>query len=133
MSNPVNCHTSASACSHPPRTWPNSWSETIRTVYGRICSSLPDQLIHSTHLVPFFALYRYGLGKRLLQERMTVVGQYSSDRIASPFLATFPVLMEYTDIVDVLRSVWNERAKTLTKDTKVNTAQIEGICRNRKI
>jgi hypothetical protein len=74
-------------------------------------------LIWRTQLAPFGAYYRRLLAQRLIGERVANV--LSTDRVPSPFLATFVRLAHCDDVMDVLRVCWNERQKTLNRNVKV--------------
>ncbi|XP_073906342.1 nephrocystin-1 isoform X2 [Castor canadensis] len=78
-------------------------------------SLLPETLIGSmcsTHLLIF---YRQILGDVLLRDRTNL---QSADLISHPVLATFPKLLEQSDLMDALRSAWAEKESTLKRSEK---------------
>ncbi len=75
-------------------------------------------LVWRTQLAPFGSYYRRLLAQRLIGERVANV--LSTDRIPSPFLATFVRIAHCDDMMDVLRLVWNDKQKTIGRTAKVN-------------
>ncbi|XP_073413598.1 nephrocystin-1 isoform X3 [Dendrobates tinctorius] len=65
-----------------------------------ILNLLPETLVGSICHIPLVVFYRQILGDVLLKQRSNV---QSTDLICNPVLATFPRLMEQTDVMDALR------------------------------
>ncbi|KAB0358477.1 hypothetical protein FD754_002633, partial [Muntiacus muntjak] len=78
-------------------------------------SLLPETLIGSMCCVHLLIFYRQILGDVLLKDRMSLS---SADLISNPVLATFPKLLEESDIMDALRSSWAEKESTLKRSEK---------------
>ncbi|XP_068828915.1 nephrocystin-1 isoform X2 [Capricornis sumatraensis] len=78
-------------------------------------SLLPETLIGSMCCVHLLIFYRQILGDVLLKDRMSL---NSADLISNPVLATFPKLLEESDIMDALRSSWAEKESTLKRSEK---------------
>ncbi|XP_040123486.1 nephrocystin-1 isoform X5 [Oryx dammah] len=78
-------------------------------------SLLPETLIGSMCCVHLLIFYRQILGDVLLKDRMSL---NSADLISNPVLATFPKLLEETDVMDALRSSWAEKESTLKRSEK---------------
>nr|XP_020732409.1 nephrocystin-1 isoform X2 [Odocoileus virginianus texanus] len=78
-------------------------------------SLLPETLIGSMCCVHLLIFYRQILGDVLLKDRMSLS---SADLISNPVLATFPRLLEESDIMDALRSSWAEKESTLKRSEK---------------
>ncbi|XP_029450191.1 nephrocystin-1 isoform X3 [Rhinatrema bivittatum] len=90
----------------------------LRSSGSRRCdllNLLPETLIGSLCNMHLLVFYRKILGDTLLKER---VSRQNADLICSPFLATFPKLMEQPDIMDALRSTWAEKESTLKRSEK---------------
>ncbi|KAG2467108.1 PURA2 synthetase, partial [Polypterus senegalus] len=61
---------------------------------------LPDNLVGATCWIHLLVLYRQVLADALLRDRFSI---QSADLICSPLLATFPLTVEQTDLMDALR------------------------------
>uniref|UniRef100_F1L5K4 Nephrocystin-1 n=1 Tax=Ascaris suum TaxID=6253 RepID=F1L5K4_ASCSU len=53
--------------------------------------------------------YRRSLGEVLLKQRGNPM---SGELICDPFLATFPIVAEQLDVMDLVRSLWVEKLKS---------------------
>uniref|UniRef100_A0A3P8UE34 Nephronophthisis 1 n=1 Tax=Cynoglossus semilaevis TaxID=244447 RepID=A0A3P8UE34_CYNSE len=89
-----------------------SKSETIKYhlhLLSSISSSplhlLPETLLHCLNCVHLLALHRQLLADTLLMDRPTM---QNAELISSPFLSTFPVLLDQPDLLDALRGAWLE-------------------------
>uniref|UniRef100_UPI00398EAE67 nephrocystin-1 isoform X2 n=1 Tax=Pristiophorus japonicus TaxID=55135 RepID=UPI00398EAE67 len=80
-----------------------------------ILNLLPDTLVGPKCYIQLLAFYRQLLADVLLKDR---INMQSADLICNPVLATFPELLEQTDIFDALRSAWSEKEITLTRSVK---------------
>ncbi|XP_073413597.1 nephrocystin-1 isoform X2 [Dendrobates tinctorius] len=80
-----------------------------------ILNLLPETLVGSICHIPLVVFYRQILGDVLLKQRSNV---QSTDLICNPVLATFPRLMEQTDVMDALRSRWAEKENSLKRSEK---------------
>ncbi|XP_010071468.1 PREDICTED: nephrocystin-1, partial [Pterocles gutturalis] len=80
-----------------------------------ILNFLPETLIGSMCSIHLLILYRQILGDALLKDRISM---QSTDLICNPVLATFPQLLDQTDLLDALRSAWAERERTLKRSEK---------------
>uniref|UniRef100_A0A3B3DHR8 Nephronophthisis 1 n=1 Tax=Oryzias melastigma TaxID=30732 RepID=A0A3B3DHR8_ORYME len=78
-------------------------------------SVLPDTLLHCLSCVHLLALHRQLLAEALLIDR---VSMQNSDPMCSPILASFPVLLDQTDLLDALRSAWLEAENGMSKAQK---------------
>ncbi|KAM6956237.1 nephrocystin-1 [Aplochiton taeniatus] len=78
-------------------------------------SLLPDCLLGTMSSVHLLALHRQLLADTLLMDRATM---QNADLICSPLLATFPVLLDQTDLLDALRSSWLEAESTMSRADK---------------
>uniref|UniRef100_A0A8C4XBT9 Nephrocystin 1 n=1 Tax=Erpetoichthys calabaricus TaxID=27687 RepID=A0A8C4XBT9_ERPCA len=76
---------------------------------------LPDNLVGATCWIHLLVLYRQVLADALLRDRFSI---QSADLICSPLLATFPLTVEQTDLMDALRSVWSEKELSLKRSEK---------------
>ncbi|KAG9484195.1 hypothetical protein GDO78_009876 [Eleutherodactylus coqui] len=76
---------------------------------------LPETLVGSMCHIPLLVLHRQILGDVLLNERTSM---QSTDLICNPLLATFPRLLEQTDVLDALRSAWAEKQNSLRRSEK---------------
>ncbi|KAM4694873.1 nephrocystin-1 isoform 2-T3 [Discoglossus pictus] len=76
---------------------------------------LPETMVGSTCHIPLLVFYRQILGDVLLKERISM---QNTDLICDPLLATFPRLLEQTDIMDALRSGWAEKENSLKRSEK---------------
>ncbi|KAJ8361587.1 hypothetical protein SKAU_G00181120 [Synaphobranchus kaupii] len=76
---------------------------------------LPDTLVGSRCSVRLLTLYRQVLADALLRDRLTM---QNADLICSPVLATFPQILDQTDLLDALRSVWAEKESALKRSEK---------------
>ncbi|XP_006638545.2 nephrocystin-1 isoform X1 [Lepisosteus oculatus] len=76
---------------------------------------LPDTLVGSTCSIHLLALYRHILADALLRDRLTM---QNADLICSPVLATFAQVLDQTDLLDALRSVWAEKEGSLKRSEK---------------
>ncbi|XP_053567919.1 nephrocystin-1 [Bombina bombina] len=76
---------------------------------------LPETLVGSLCHIRLLAFYRQILGDVLLKERKSM---QNADLICNPLLATFPRLLEQTDIMDALRSGWAEKENSLKRSQK---------------
>ncbi|XP_043913214.1 nephrocystin-1 [Protopterus annectens] len=76
---------------------------------------LPDTLIGSSSCIHLLAFYRQILADALLRDRISM---QNADLICNPVLATFPKLMEQTDVMDALRSAWAEKENTFKRSEK---------------
>uniref|UniRef100_A0A3P8UK60 Nephronophthisis 1 n=1 Tax=Cynoglossus semilaevis TaxID=244447 RepID=A0A3P8UK60_CYNSE len=63
-------------------------------------SLLPETLLHCLNCVHLLALHRQLLADTLLMDRPTM---QNAELISSPFLSTFPVLLDQPDLLDALR------------------------------
>ncbi|XP_024916394.1 nephrocystin-1 [Cynoglossus semilaevis] len=68
-------------------------------------SLLPETLLHCLNCVHLLALHRQLLADTLLMDRPTM---QNAELISSPFLSTFPVLLDQPDLLDALRGAWLE-------------------------
>ncbi|XP_066553057.1 nephrocystin-1 isoform X2 [Amia ocellicauda] len=78
-------------------------------------SFLPDTIVGSTCCICLMAFYRLILADALLRDRLTM---QNADPICNPLLATFPLILDQTDLLDALRSVWAEKESTLKRSEK---------------
>ncbi|XP_038151645.1 nephrocystin-1 [Cyprinodon tularosa] len=78
-------------------------------------SLLPDTLLYCLSCVHLLALYRQLLADTLLMDRPTM---QNADLICSPILSTFPMLLDQTDLLDALRSVWLEAETSMSRAQK---------------
>ncbi|XP_063299730.1 nephrocystin-1 [Pelobates fuscus] len=76
---------------------------------------LPETMVGSMCYIPLLVLYRQILGDVLLKER---VSMQNTDLICNPVLATFPQVIEQTDIMDALRSGWAEKQNSMKRSEK---------------
>ncbi|KAJ8384793.1 hypothetical protein AAFF_G00198790 [Aldrovandia affinis] len=76
---------------------------------------LPDTLVGSTCSAHLVALYRQVLADALLRDRLTM---QNADLICNPVLATFPEILDQTDLLDALRSAWAEKESVLKRSEK---------------
>ncbi|CAH2253094.1 nephrocystin-1 isoform X1 [Pelobates cultripes] len=76
---------------------------------------LPETMVGSMCYIPLLVLYRQILGDVLLKER---VSMQNTDLICNPVLATFPRVIEQTDIMDALRSGWAEKQNSMKRSEK---------------
>ncbi|XP_069436733.1 nephrocystin-1 isoform X11 [Ovis canadensis] len=87
-------------------------------------SLLPETLIGSMCCVHLLIFYRQILGDVLLKDRMSL---NSADLISNPVLATFPKLLEESDIMDALRSSWAEKESTLKRSEKGDRELLKAV------
>uniref|UniRef100_A0A452FTR0 Nephrocystin-1 n=1 Tax=Capra hircus TaxID=9925 RepID=A0A452FTR0_CAPHI len=87
-------------------------------------SLLPETLIGSMCCVHLLIFYRQILGDVLLKDRMSL---NSADLISNPVLATFPRLLEESDIMDALRSSWAEKESTLKRSEKGDRELLKAV------
>ncbi|KAM4041755.1 nephrocystin-1 isoform 1-T5 [Anomaloglossus baeobatrachus] len=87
----------------------------LNTIRKEMLNLLPETLVGSMCHAPLLVFYRQILGDVLLKERNNM---QSTDLICSPVLATFPRLMEQSDIMDALRSGWAEKNNSLKRSEK---------------
>ncbi|KAJ8248559.1 hypothetical protein GJAV_G00243290 [Gymnothorax javanicus] len=85
---------------------------------------LPDTLVGSLCSVQLLGLYRQVLADALLRDRLTM---QNADLICSPVLATFPQVIDQTDLLDALRSAWAERESALRRSEKQNTDLLKAL------
>uniref|UniRef100_A0A915BZQ5 SH3 domain-containing protein n=1 Tax=Parascaris univalens TaxID=6257 RepID=A0A915BZQ5_PARUN len=71
--------------------------------------SLPDILIWNPMFARLGFYYRRSLGEVLLKQRGNPM---SGELICDPFLATFPIVAEQLDVMDLVRSLWMEKLKS---------------------
>uniref|UniRef100_A0AAY4BXI3 SH3 domain-containing protein n=1 Tax=Denticeps clupeoides TaxID=299321 RepID=A0AAY4BXI3_9TELE len=76
---------------------------------------LPDTLVGSVCSVHLLALYRQLLADTLLLDRVTM---QNADLICSSVLATFPEVLDQSDLLDALRSSWENAEKNLKRSEK---------------
>ncbi|XP_073528632.1 nephrocystin-1 isoform X2 [Phyllobates terribilis] len=87
----------------------------LNTRRKEMLNLLPETLVGSMCHIPLLVFYRQILGDVLLKERNNV---QSTDLICNPVLATFPRLLEQTDVMDALRSGWAEKENSLRRSEK---------------
>ncbi|XP_009075876.1 PREDICTED: nephrocystin-1, partial [Acanthisitta chloris] len=80
-----------------------------------ILNFLPETLVGSVCHIHLLMFYRQILGDALLKDRMST---QSTDLICNPVLATFPQLLDQSDLMDALRSAWADRERTLKRTEK---------------
>ncbi|KAG9341788.1 hypothetical protein JZ751_018510, partial [Albula glossodonta] len=85
---------------------------------------LPDTLVGSTCSVHLLALYRQVLADALLRDRLTM---QNADLICNPVLATFPQILDQTDLLDALRSVWAEKEGALKRSEKRDSELLKAL------
>ncbi|MCI4382219.1 hypothetical protein PGIGA_G00012530 [Pangasianodon gigas] len=64
-------------------------------------SLLPDTILGCVSTVPLLVLYRQLLADTLLLDRVTM---QNADLICSSVLATFPEVLDHSDLIDAFRS-----------------------------
>ncbi|KAK6293765.1 hypothetical protein J4Q44_G00360910 [Coregonus suidteri] len=78
-------------------------------------SALPDTLVGSLSSIHLLVLHRQLLADALLMNRATM---QNADLICSPLLATFPEIMDQTDLLDALRKSWLEAESNMKRSEK---------------
>ncbi|XP_041044606.1 nephrocystin-1 isoform X2 [Carcharodon carcharias] len=89
-----------------------------------ILNLLPETLVGPNCYICLLAFYRQLLADALLKDR---VNMQTADLISDPVLATFPELLEQTDILDALRSAWCEKEITLSRSEKRDAAFLKNL------
>ncbi|VDK44313.1 unnamed protein product [Anisakis simplex] len=82
-------------------------SETIVTYVD--FSSLSDILIWNPMFARLGFYYRRALGEVLVKERQNPI---SAEFLFDPFLATFPIIADQTDVMELIHSLWLEKLKS---------------------
>ncbi|GCB61232.1 nephrocystin-1 isoform X1 [Scyliorhinus torazame] len=85
---------------------------------------LPETLVGPSCCIRLLTFYRQLLADALLKDRANV---QNADLISNPVLATFPELLEQTDILDALRSAWSEKEITLSRSEKRDAAFLKNL------
>uniref|UniRef100_A0A8C9WBW0 Nephronophthisis 1 n=1 Tax=Scleropages formosus TaxID=113540 RepID=A0A8C9WBW0_SCLFO len=85
---------------------------------------LPDSLVGSTCSAHLLALYRQVLADALVRDRPTI---QNADLICHPVLATFPEVLDHTDLLDALRSTWAEKESGLRRSHKRDGQRLKGL------
>ncbi|KAJ8250505.1 hypothetical protein COCON_G00224270 [Conger conger] len=85
---------------------------------------LPDTLVGSRCSIQLLAMYRQVLADALLRDRLTM---QNADLICSPVLATFPQILDQTDLLDALRSMWAERESALKRSAKRDSELLKSL------
>uniref|UniRef100_A0A8C8FRG5 SH3 domain-containing protein n=1 Tax=Oncorhynchus tshawytscha TaxID=74940 RepID=A0A8C8FRG5_ONCTS len=78
-------------------------------------SALPDTLVGSLSSIHLLVLHRQLLADILLMDRATM---QNADLICSPLLATFPEIMDQSDLLDALRKSWLEAESNMKRSEK---------------
>uniref|UniRef100_A0A6Q2XIG3 SH3 domain-containing protein n=1 Tax=Esox lucius TaxID=8010 RepID=A0A6Q2XIG3_ESOLU len=81
-------------------------------------SVLPDTLVGSLSTIPLLVLHRQLLADVLLMDRATM---QNADLICSPLLATFPEIVDQSDLLDALRNCWLEAEGNMKRSEKRDT------------
>ncbi|XP_060711892.1 nephrocystin-1 isoform X2 [Hemiscyllium ocellatum] len=89
-----------------------------------ILNLLPETLVGPNCYIHLLAFYRQLLADALLKDRLNV---QKADLICNPVLATFPELLEQTDILDALRSAWSEKEATLSWSVKRDATFLKNL------
>ncbi|XP_078068431.1 nephrocystin-1 [Mustelus asterias] len=89
-----------------------------------ILNLLPETLVGPSCCTHLLAFYRQLLADALLKDRVNV---QKADLIGNPVLATFPEVLEQTDILDALRSAWSEKEVTLSRPEKRDAAFLKSL------
>ncbi|VDM40849.1 unnamed protein product [Toxocara canis] len=71
--------------------------------------SLPDILVWNPMFARLGFYYRRSLGEVLLKQRSNPM---NGELIPDPFLATFPIIVDQVDVMDLLRSLWMNKLKS---------------------
>ncbi|KAL0964560.1 hypothetical protein UPYG_G00325640 [Umbra pygmaea] len=78
-------------------------------------SVLPDTLVGSLSNIQLLVLHRQLVADALLIDRATM---QNADLICSPFLATFPEILDQSDLLDALRNSWLEAESKMKRSEK---------------
>ncbi|XP_048452640.1 nephrocystin-1 [Rhincodon typus] len=89
-----------------------------------ILNLLPETLVGPNCYIHLLAFYRQLLADALHKDRLNV---QKADLICNPVLATFPELLEQTDILDALRSAWSEKEATLSWPMKRDATFLKNL------
>ncbi|XP_053366126.1 nephrocystin-1 isoform X1 [Clarias gariepinus] len=92
-------------------------------------SLLPDTLLGCMSTVPLLVLYRQLLADTLLLDRVTM---QNADLICSSVLATFPKVLDQSDLMDAFRKSWVEQENNLKRSDKLRCPILSGPMRTQK-
>ncbi|XP_014779915.1 nephrocystin-1 [Octopus bimaculoides] len=86
-----------------------------------VLNSLPHTIIGNVCLMHFYALYRNILAKALLRDR---IDSDNTELISSSVLASFPLVADQFDMMQLLRDTWiekqKERSRTARRDSNTH-------------
>ncbi|XP_013420887.2 nephrocystin-1-like [Lingula anatina] len=88
--------------------------------------TLPDVLVGSMCHLGSLSYYRQFLADALLRDRLDM---QSTDLVHSPFLMSFPSVMEQPDILDVFRASWIEKLKITKRGDKRDAEHMKELFR----
>ncbi|KAF5909548.1 nephrocystin-1 isoform X1, partial [Clarias magur] len=91
---------------------------------GEQLSLLPDTLLGCMSAVPLLVLYRQLLADTLLLDRVTM---QNADLICSSVLATFPQVLDQSDLMDAFRKSWVEQENNLKRSDKKDVAVLKKL------
>ncbi|XP_069117493.1 nephrocystin-1-like isoform X4 [Argopecten irradians] len=80
--------------------------------------TLPDVFVGSMCLLPFYSFYRQILADKLIRDRIdpdSTEFMPSTELIHSPVLTTFPQIADQSDMMKVVRDLWQKKIKTVKK------------------
>ncbi|KAG7328752.1 hypothetical protein KOW79_008696 [Hemibagrus wyckioides] len=87
-------------------------------------SLLPDTLLGCMSTVPLLVLFRQLLADTLLLDRVTM---QNADLICSSVLATFPKVLDQSDLMDAFRKSWVESENNLKRSDKKDVAVLKKL------
>ncbi|CAI9740577.1 nephrocystin-1-like isoform X3 [Octopus vulgaris] len=80
-----------------------------------VLNSLPHTIIGNACLMHFYALYRNILAKTLLRDR---TDSDNTELISSSVLASFPLVADQFDMMQLLRDTWIEKQKEMSRTAR---------------
>ncbi|PIK56910.1 putative nephrocystin-1 [Apostichopus japonicus] len=86
--------------------------------------TLPFTIVSVASYLPLLSFYRRILADAVLRDRIDI---QSTELIHSPLLANFPKAANLPDVMDGLRSMWNEKKRSTKKSEKRDGEQMKAL------